>query len=85
MSYDLGQEATCFEFPINRRDEDGLIMLSCDKVPEMFAAVLSDGEIRTSIDTCLKNALSKKGRRVQVFTNGKIHGPIIGTVVKITE
>lgn len=85
MPYDLGESTLCFDFPIRRADEDGLILLSCDKVPDMFAAVLSEADIRPSIETCLKNALGEDGRRVQVFTNGKLDGPVIGTVVKITE
>jgi hypothetical protein len=85
MPYDLGESTLCFDFPITRTDEDGLMILSCDKVPDMFAAVLSEDAIRPSIETCLKNALGGENRRVQVFTNGRLDGPIIGTLVKITE
>lgn len=85
MSYDLGSSTECYEFPIRREDQEGLVLLSCEKIPDMFAAVMSEDDIRTAIDTCLKNALARSGERVQVFTNGKLDGPIISTIVKITQ
>ena len=85
MSYDLGSSTTCYELPIRREDQEGLVMLSCDKIPDMFAAVTSEDAIRMAIDRCLKNALTAAGQRVQVFTNGRLDGPVISAMVKITQ
>jgi hypothetical protein len=85
MAYDLGASTQCYDFPISREDAEGLIMLSCDKIPEMFAAVTSEDQIRPAIDTCLKNALGRDGVKVQIFTNGRLNVPVIATVVKVTR
>ena len=85
MEYSLGPGTQCYEFPIDRSDEQGLILLCCAKIPEMFAAVRSEDEIRTAIDLCLKNALSGNGRHIQVFTNGRLDGPVIGALVKVSQ
>ena len=84
MPYELGSSTVCYDFPIIREDDGGLIMLSCEKIPEMFAAVTCEDEIRSAIDTCLKNALTRNGRKIQVFTNGRLDVPIIAAVVKAT-
>ena len=84
MAYDLGSGTLCYDFPIVREDAAGLIMLSCEKIPEMFAAVTSEDQIRPAIDTCLKNALSREGVKIQVFTNGRLDLPVIAAVVKAT-
>jgi len=73
------------DYTLNRNDDAGMIFLSCDGMPEMFVAVTSESDIRSAIDISLKQALSEGVSRVQVFTNGKICGPQIDTVVKITE
>ena len=85
MNYALGDSTECYDFPIIRMDDAGLIMLSCDKIPEMFAAVTSEDQIRAAIDTCLKNALGKDGVKIQVFTNGRLDVPVIAAVVKATR
>ena len=85
MAYDLGNSTECYYFPIAREDAAGLIMLSCEKIPEMFAAVKSEDEIRSAIDVCLKNALSRDGIKIQVFTNWRLDVPVIGAVVKATR
>ena len=85
MEYSLGHGTQCYEFPIDRSDEEGLILLSCAKIPEMFAVVKSEGDIRMAIDHCLKNALSGNGRQIQVFTNGRLDGPVIGAMVKVSQ
>jgi hypothetical protein len=85
MAYALGESSTCYDFPIQREDVEGIIMLSCDKIPEMFAAVMTEEEIRPAIDTCLKNALGRDGVKIQVFTNGRLDVPVIAAVVKASE
>ena len=85
MTYELGSSTVCYDFPISREDAAGLIMLSCEKIPEMFAAVTSEDQIRPAIDTCLKNALSGDGVKIQVFTNGRLDVPVIATVVKASS
>ena len=72
------------EFTLTREDEGGVAFLSCDRLPDLFIAATSDEEIRSAIDGCMKEALKDRGERVQVFTNGRLRGPSIGVVVKIT-
>jgi hypothetical protein len=79
MAYTLGESSTCYDFPIQREDVEGIIMLSCEKIPEMFAAVKSEASVRMAIDTCLKNAL---GINTLVFIDICIDKSIINTVVK---
>ena len=70
---------------LRRESEGGIIFISCDDMPELFIAVRSDEEIRNALDCGLKGAFSRDGRRVQVFTNGKITEPLIDAVVCLTE
>ena len=63
----------------------GMVLLSCDNIPELFVAVASASKLRNAIDFSLKQALSEGAKRVQVFTKGSTIGLMIDTVVKITK
>jgi hypothetical protein len=66
-----------------RENEAGVIFLTCADLPELFLAVMTDGEIRAAIDCGLQSAFAKEGHEVSVYTNGSIDGPQIGTMVRV--
>ena len=68
-----------------RQDEGGVVFISCEELPEMFVAVKSEEEVYWALDSSLKSAFSKEGRRVQVYTNGKISGPTINAAVYVSK
>ena len=70
---------------LSRRDEGGLVFVSCKELPELFIAVRAEDEVRPALDNSLKNAFSKVGRIVLVYTNGKIDGPTIDAAVRIID
>lgn len=75
------------ELILNREDDDGIVFVSCEAVPDMFIALseADDAIIRGAVGDCLKSAFSDEFERVQVYTNGRIDGPTIGTMVKLTK
>ena len=90
MTYDIsGQRTESYSLPIVREDECGMVFLSCEHIPNMYAAVpISENSaelnesIRKSIETCIRNALGSDDRTVNVHTNGSLTGPTISTMVK---
>lgn len=78
-------EGTFQKFSLTRENKAGMIMLSCSEMPGFLLTATSEREIREVIDAGLKVALSDRGSRVQVYTNGSITGPRIGTVVEIDD
>ncbi|MEM8980215.1 MAG: hypothetical protein AAGD04_12075 [Pseudomonadota bacterium] len=86
MSNNSSDTGRTFEkFPLTRENKAGMIMLSCDKLPGFLLTATSEKEVRSVIDAGLKFALDDRGSKVQVYTNGSIAGPVIGTVVEIDE
>lgn len=70
---------------LNRETEADIIFISCKSLPELFLVVKSEDDVRNVIDRGLKGAFSRPGRRVQVFTNGKISGPTIDAMVRLLD
>ena len=73
------------EYSLSREDEEGMIFISCDQLPSVFIALNEESSIRSAIDVCLTNAFKPQGLHAHVFTNGKISGPTIHAVVKLTK
>lgn len=76
---------TVRELFLNREDEAGLVFLSCKELPDLFIAAKDQDDLRRAIDRGLKNAFGPGNDRVQVYTNGKIDGPAIDVMVKLTR
>lgn len=76
-------EGTSVPLTLDRENEAGIIFMTCALLPELFLAVKTDDEIRAAIDSGLRNAFSKEGHEVSVYTNGSISGPKIGTMVRV--
>ena len=76
-------QSSIYPVALNRVDDDGLIILTCEDIPELFVAVRADEEIRPALDRVLKVAFGEKGGKPQVYTNGSVEGPTIDTLVRI--
>lgn len=83
MSLEPDQKSEFYPVKVTRNDRAGLIFLSCEDVPDFFATLLAEEDIRPCLDQLLKTAFADKGRKREVYTNGKIDGPTIDTVVRI--
>jgi hypothetical protein len=82
---DTAANQSVLELSLIREDEGGLVFLSCVDIPNLFIASKSSGEdLRKAIDSALKSAFYSNAKRVQVFTNGRLDGPSIDALVKIT-
>lgn len=84
MSLEPDLSSSFFSIRVNRADRAGLIFLTCDDIPEMFVTLLSESDIRPTLDQMLKTAFANEGQP-EVYTNGKIDGPTINTVVRIAR
>ena len=73
------------EMALSREDEAGVIFISCADLPSVFIAVKDESSIRSAIDVCLTNAFIHQGVKASVYTNGKLSGPTINTVVKLSK
>lgn len=82
MSLRPDQDSTFYHVKLRRVDEAGLIFLTCDDLPEFFVSLLSESDVRTAIDETLKTAFADICEGAQVYTNGKIDGPSIDTLVR---
>jgi hypothetical protein len=83
ITFGPDKSANFYSLPMHRKDESGVIFLTCDRIPEFFVAVTSEDEIRPALDRNLKVAFGSKGQKTEVFTNGSLSGPTIETVVRI--
>jgi hypothetical protein len=68
---------------LTRIDKEGLIFLTCADIPDFFVTLLSEDDIHDAVQETLKIAFADISPEAQVFTNGRIDGPSIETVVRI--
>ena len=79
----VDQTSNFYRIKLTREDKQGLIFLTCPDIPEFFVTLLSEDGLRSAVDETLKVAFADISERAQVYTNGRIDGPSIDTVVCI--
>lgn len=77
------QKSIYYPVKLTRVDKEGLIFLTCADIPEFLVTLLSEDNLYDAVHQTLKTAFADISSDAQVFTNGRIDGPSIETVVRI--
>ncbi len=75
------QVSNFYKIKLTRDNREGLIFLTCDMIPEFFVTLFDEKDVRPAVDEMLKKAFSNVPCSIQVYTNGRIDGPTIDTIV----
>ena len=72
-----------FKISLALEESQGMFFVTSAPRPDIFVAITSHEHLRPAVETCLKKSFANEGRRVNVYMNGKLGGPVLDAVIEV--